>query len=88
MEHPLESEQHGPHIPHLLPHSLIATPGGKGNIEKRVNKCELLNWKEVKMSYGLFFLKHSKCLNHHNQRLCKIFFDWGKFGAPNIRCLS
>ena len=30
--------------------------------------------------------RHYKCLNHHNQRLCNSFFDWRKFGAPNIRC--
>ena len=29
--------------------------------------------------------RHSKCLNHHNQQLCN-FFDWCKFGAPNIHC--
>ena len=29
--------------------------------------------------------RHSKCLNHPNQRLC-IFFDWRKFGAQYIRC--
>ena len=32
--------------------------------------------------------KHSKCLNHHNQRLCKFFFDWRKFGAQTYGVLS
>ena len=31
-------------------------------------------------------VRHSKCLNHHNQQLCKFFLDWRKFGAPNIWC--
>ena len=35
---------------------------------------------------GLF--RHSKCLNHHNQRLRKYFFDGRKFDAPNTRCSS
>ena len=32
------------------------------------------------------FTRPSKCLSHHNQRLCKFFFDRRKFGALNIRC--
>ena len=30
--------------------------------------------------------RHSKCLYHHNQRMCKLFFYWRKFGALNIQC--
>ena len=35
---------------------------------------------------GAEALRHSKCLNHHNQRLCKFFLEWRKFGAPNKQC--
>ena len=30
--------------------------------------------------------RDSKCLNHHNQRLCKKFLVWRKFVVPNLRC--
>ena len=30
--------------------------------------------------------RDSKCLNHHNQRLCKNFLVWHKFVVPNLQC--
>ena len=30
--------------------------------------------------------RDSKCFNHHNQRLCKIFLVWRKFVVPNQPC--
>ena len=41
---------------------------------------------QIKLDGVGLVARHSKCLNHHNQRLCKVFFGWRKFVAPNIQC--
>ena len=46
---------------------------------------EIKSLKKTQSTYLLDSIRQSKCLNHHNQRLYKFFFDWHKFGAPNIQ---
>ena len=42
-------------------------------------------WEGVRWCWEGVRCRHGKCHDHRNQRSCKIFQDWGKYFALNIR---
>ena len=82
----------------MSPNGKVGQVGKGENLEKQDNQIQLDGLIPGSIWF-LFYIKcvfqmlgeqhkarHSKCLNHHNQRLCKFLFDWRKVGAPNIWC--
>ena len=60
-----------------MPHSQISFKSWLYNADSEL--------KNFSFKINVLAARHSKCLNHHNQRLYEKN-DWCKFDAPNIWC--